>query len=401
MKVLKLALLTILSSCSMNDEAKFASDSGKPKPASDDANPVAFGESPKANKIVKTSTLVTVEESHTVKAQEIDKIVDYLFVLDNSSSMQVALANATQGIKNALVAGKFKRSARIGVISTMPADPADPTLTAPHPVLPDVYNSTAPGLVKYDPGFLKFIDAGSVAFAKVNIKTPLDNRYLTPLCASGFFSPYDKHADGHYCIEAAMQTSFIGTGVEDGLLSTYQFFKKPSNKDVFRKGAELHVIFISDVHAPGVPNTARWSSIFVDRPKNADIVAEAKKSNPISDVFFHALAPSVVVAGCTESEPNWYLGTSYFPAVEETGGVTHDICKVDGYDDFINRMVKKSHEQNFEVKVDKSVRSIDWVKVDGVEVQSFKIIDENTISFRLKESMSVDFTVKIQYQSGT
>ncbi len=102
MNLLQFLSLLIFSFCTVNDETKFASNSGESKVQSDDANRVSFSDFPKSNKIVKTSTIESVEEGHAVKAQEIDKVVDYHFVLHISSSMQVASANATQGIKNAL-----------------------------------------------------------------------------------------------------------------------------------------------------------------------------------------------------------------------------------------------------------------------------------------------------------
>ena len=104
----------------------------------------------------------------------------------------------------------------------------------------------------FEPGFLQLATESQRVAYEIANRSSASAKFPLRLCEAGLFSPYAKQAAGHGCLKAAMQTSFSGVGVEDGILSFSQMIQRYGSTKIFRDGAEVNVIFISDVHAPGV-----------------------------------------------------------------------------------------------------------------------------------------------------
>jgi hypothetical protein len=326
-----------------------------------------------------------------------EKIIEYLLILDNSSSMEIALTNATNGIKKVIEKKSFALNSRISTMTTMVLHPTDHTKI--HAGIPDVYDDGKMGL-PYEPGYLNFTRDYSIERARDNNPKFDQDKFSLALCTKSKFSPYATHPDGHLCLDAAMQTSFIGIGVEDGLTAIYQLMIKRGATVSFRPGSEVHIIFISDIHAPGVGNVPRFADFFTNRPSNDQIVAAIKKSNEVERVVFHALAPNEPPPKdpCAENAEQWSsLGTSYFLITDQTGGLKHNICATEGYPEFFARMVEQSNRQTYTIELAQPANKINSFTINGEPAENYKLLNKKKIDFIFEAPPNKTILVEVGY----
>lgn len=295
------------------------------------------------------------------KDDSANTVVDYLFVIDNSSSMEKIIHKVREGIKS-LVAKPdvFSGDSRIGVISTMigqsKTQGGDLSQINSHV---KSYQG-----IQYEPGFLslanhaaylKFISQASERYA---------NKWSIPLCENGWFKPEEKHSNGHSCFEAATQSSASSLMAEAGIKAFEQFLDKNSGAPIFRSGAIVNVIFISDTHDPGVSVNPE---LLEARLNFAQFLEKIKQSNSVIDLKFHAIS-RFDNSNCAGEK--FYEG-SYFKLVDQSGGEKGDVCLLDDYSEIIKKMIVAG----------KTVRPIFVLKNPATEILSVSINSTNTTDY--------------------
>ena len=154
--------------------------------------------------------------------------VDYLFIIDNSSSMDAIIAEMKQGFIDIVEKGNPSKL-KVGVMSTA---------------------------VKEGQKEKSKLNGFKSLVTRASIKRNPDRKDHGQGCVEGWFSPREKDgtATNKYCMEIASNFVTYGTSVEPGLTSFDRFLEEQKNDSPFRKNAALNVIFISDTHDVGQNN---------------------------------------------------------------------------------------------------------------------------------------------------
>ena len=272
------------------------------------------------------------EEVFDMNPQMRTPVVDFLFVVDNSTSMGRIRDLVRSGLVGLYDDDPFPAEARIAVMSTIPANPAD--LTQLHPRVNDQ------GAQRFEPGFLKLVNqAGIERFRK---EAPmLGESFQFDGCEDAWFEPWQENDQGVPCMVAHTQISRTPVRVEAGLSAFQQFLQKREGQNTFREGAAVHVIFVSDTHSPGLSgglNRLRAHQAR-SRPDHLQRPAAACRCRQ----------PWCGLSRCTPShrQPSvseeWaHLGPRYFNVATEAGGATLDICTAEDYSSFIRDLVEES-----------------------------------------------------------
>jgi hypothetical protein len=241
--------------------------------------------------------------------------VDFLFVFDNSVSMKRVSEQIGLGFES-LGAAKWPKASRVGAITTMPADPADPKLARVHPEVKQY-----PG-IDLEPGFLNLIDASAVSkFASAVGVQKASDAFPIPVCDKGWFLPLEKNSQGVSCLRSAFQSVFSPVVIEAGLTAANQMaLKHPS---LFRQGSQVHLVFVSDTEDPGGTSDSLTNS----RPTFSDLQATFRKTSSIGSLKVHGVIPS---SGCKTKEEHHQLVQPYKDAIKESGGVWLDFCDDSG-----------------------------------------------------------------------
>ena len=271
------------------------------------------------------------EEVFDLNPQMRTPVVDFLFVVDNSTSMGRIRDLVRSGLVGLYDEDPFPGEARIAVMSTIPANPAD--LNQLHPRVNDQ------GAQRFEPGFLKLVDqAGIERFRK---EAPmLGDSFQFDGCEDAWFEPWQENDQGVPCMVAHTQISRTPVRVEAGLSAFQQFLQKREGQNTFREGAAVHVIFVSDTHSPGLSgglNRLERTGLEVDPITYADLQQLVDADNLVRSFKVHAIAPA------TECVEEWaHLGPRYFNVATESGGATLDICTAEDYSTFIRDLVEES-----------------------------------------------------------
>lgn len=288
-------------------------------------------------------------------------VADFLFVVDNSASMdhivgQVRAAFAALGERSGEA---FPAETRIAVMSTLPGDPDD--LRKAHPYV------RHQGRNRRDPGFLRLVDASTVAdFLKVAPEGQR-SRFTTGGCESGWFSPEEKNGSGVPCLVAATQIAMDNVGVEAGLTAFAQLLEGRGDTPLFRPGAAANVVFVSDTQDPGLgPSVPGLEDLVTLRPDYARLVELVDAANTVSSFRVHAIAPE---GYCGE---RWdHLGDVYQQAARASGGRTLDVCTATDYRGFVADIAREGAVVQRPVVALSRALSADTkatVEVDGVAV---------------------------------
>ncbi len=276
-------------------------------------------------------------ETFTVGGDSTSPLVDYLFVVDGSVSMAQVLNRFEEGVRTLSAEGVFPERARIAVMNTTPADPADPT--KPHPLVGGKRQAKAA------PGFMGLVDADSLA-AYVRQFPRVKGQLVQPGC-SAWFEPGAVNSNGVPCLVAHTQVDLQQVVAEAGLTAFEQLVRNHDGP-LFRGGANVNVVFVSDTHDPGVPShrangkPARLDRLIgsqqlvVDRPDFAELRALVESTQPIASFRVHAIAPESECA-----EPWAEFGPSYFDAVDAAGGQRIDVCTALDYAPFLRSTISE------------------------------------------------------------
>jgi hypothetical protein len=288
------------------------------------------------------------------------RLADYLFVIDNSCSMDGIQAKTRAGLASLVGGGTFPAGARIAVMTTMPADPKD--LSKPHP---DVAGVAANALAD-DPGFLRLTTAATIAAYRAKAPAGVVARFARKGCDAAWFAPDAKDADGQSCFLGATQTGNTCLNAEAGLTAFGQMLAKTkaAGQTLFRPGAVANVIFVSDTHDPGVDS----ASLRAMRPTFAKLRATAQAQDGISGFRIHAIAP---VQKCSGEE---VYDRAYYAAADASGGVKADSCTATDYRPAIAQVAQTGSAPQIPVfALSKTAAKVVSVVVDGKPTTAYAL----------------------------
>ena len=238
-------------------------------------------------------------------------LTDVLFVVDGSSSMKHLVDKVRAGMGELDSEGVFPAGTRIAVMNMTPSDPrkAVPLRTV-----------RKRGLVRAEPGFHGLVSEAKLANARQLLAG--DDKYAHQFDLVGcdaWFAPTATSADGTSCLVAHTQILEAPMGVEAGLTSAA--LRVMSDDSLFRPGAAINLVFVSDTHDPGLPPEHEdFAPMTAIRPTAESLVQLIEERHTVASVRFHAVAPT---QGCTSER---FESPVYHHAAEATGGGSLDIC---------------------------------------------------------------------------
>jgi hypothetical protein len=285
-----------------------------------------------------------------------NQVADYLIVLDNSVSMDKVIDRVRAGFAS-LKPEMFPPEARIAVMSTLPGRERErqpvrgPLRFDLHPAVGsrDVY--------KHDPGFLRLVDDEGIRTLR-SARPDVADRFPLDGC-DAWFAPGAVNAAGQPCIVAHTQGLLASAHSEAGLTAFRQLLERHTGTPIFRPGAAVNVIFVSDTHDPGVSRKA--ADLLADRPTAAELAELVDRDNVVSSLRFHAIAPE------TECVERWFgFGPAYFEAAEATGGAVLDLCTAQDYRPILEKAFDEgARPTRPRFALGAEVEQVDDVRVDG------------------------------------
>lgn len=312
-------------------------------------------------------------------------VADYLFVVDSSSSMQRLLGRVLDGFDALASQGVFPQDARIAVMNTLPAEKDDRGLA----------HLSAPQdpWIRSEPGFGHLVDAQRIAAFRAVAPPHIAERFEHDGCGA-WFSPTQSNATGIPCLVANTQLALYPYEVEAGLTAVAQLIQ--SDKPIFRTGAAVNVIIVSDTHDPGLPKAhPLYADLVAMRPSFADIERLALRRQDLASFRLHAIAPAEV---CTAED--WTgTGPVYFEAAHVSGGEYLDVCdaKPDEYIDLVRRIAEKGAIPQRPVLPVSRIDEIDQILVDGQPV-AFDVSGDKQAVVLKDLSLSEPHGVSVRYR---
>jgi hypothetical protein len=254
-------------------------------------------------------------ESFEVGPDATTALQDYLFVIDDSASMRKLRDPINAGLQSLWSGDVFPDRSRIAVMYMTPADPNRPK--RPHPL------GRRTKELRNNPGFVKLVNHEGI---RVWTQGQRDG------CAE-WFAPDATTASGDPCFAAHTELSYGRYRVEDGLVALAQLLERRGADRLFRQGASVNVIFVSDTQPPGyvpAPDAEKRWRAFDDlesrRPDWPALQALVAKHHTLAALRVHAIAPETT---CSE---NWEgLETLYQEMAVASGGVVADSCETSDF----------------------------------------------------------------------
>ena len=300
--------------------------------------------------IEQVDSLEPLEEEERAKSvtlkylENAAPVVDYLFVVDNSVSMKSILKHTQAGFLSIAEEGVFPNKARIGVMST---------------ATPEVKTATGK-----QAGYLSLVTKESIAAGSRSTKA------THPGCGA-WFEPNEKDAMGQSCLVSATQFNLPATGYEAGM-TALELMLRNQAQPLFRKGALVNVIFVSDTHDPGAGNN-RELQAKADAHSYEKFKELVDRGNEVSSLKFHAIAP--LTARCS-AEGTYDF--SYLRLVDASSG-EKESCDLNDYKEFIGRMVEASKmAENLPFGLPDDVKQVVSVHV-GDESFPFSVDDDGKV----------------------
>jgi hypothetical protein len=318
---------------------------------------------------------VRVEEFRFGRSEQ-TVVADFLFVVDNSSSMENVIERVRRGFAALAKDNPFPAKSRIAVMGTLPGKEFD--RARPHRAV------RSASKLAHDPGFLSLIDAERVGLYRV-LMPEIADQFAIDGCASAWFKPTDVNSAGVPCIVAHTQTGMQDVRVEAGLTALKQMLLRDGDEPLFRPGAAVNVIFVSDTHDPGAnPNKQDILELVQMRPDYAELKALLEKNSTVASFRLHAIAPK---SQCSE---NWReIGPVYFDAVDASGGKGLDVCTSEDYAQLIRDIAQTGSVPTRAVfPLGKRAEDVEFVEVDGVDVP-FRVSERGDIVL-LDQEIPVD-----------
>jgi hypothetical protein len=311
------------------------------------------------------------------------RVADFLFIIDNSCSMETLQTKVTAGFQS-LIADKaaFPANSRVAVMTTQVGDPDDLSRLN-HDI------NDAPGQDE-DPGFLRLVTGATIAAYKKVASSGTAKNFPLAGCDAPWFGPQDKHPSGHSCFSAAIQTGRECVGSEAGLTALGQMLQKQGKKALFRGGAAVNVIYVSDTHDPGSISTVLLES----RPDYAALRAAVLKANQVASFKIHAIAPN---RKCSKDED--VHDKAYYKAADISGGAKLDSCSAADYVPFLKSMIEKGTAVTLPTfRLGKPAKAILGVTVDGAATTAYKLSADGQVLTLTKEFAATKHAVVVTYE---
>lgn len=298
------------------------------------------------------------EESFAAGGGASSPVVDYLFVIDHSVSMDKVLGNVQQGMLSLASDGVFPTKARIAVMTTLPADPSVP---ADQPPQPHPAATGSAGLA-FDPGFLGLVSEARIQAYADRTTPEIAARFPLTGC-DAWFEPTARNGEGQPCLLAHTQIGQTGVGVEAGLVAFRQLMEG-AEAPIFRPGAAVNVIFVSDTHDPGIPLDAPGAKGLRELRPDVALLRDLVQANSLVSSFrVHAIAPA---RPCVEA---WSDGPTYRDAARAGEGVFLDVCTATDYRPLIEEITRKGAVVQHPVfPLGRPAADVESVVVDGAPV---------------------------------
>ncbi len=123
---------------------------------------------------------------------------------------------------------------------------------------------------------------------------------------------------------------------EAGLVALKQLLERQGDEPLFRDGAAVNVVFISDTHDPGFSEGRGFEALDRMRPDYDELVELVDRANVVSSFRVHAIAP---MEGCVGVEDFSAVGTTYYDVALASGGRIIDVCKANDYSAIFSDLV--------------------------------------------------------------
>ena len=306
-------------------------------------------------------------------------VSDYLFVLDNSVSMVKYNQKVASGLA-AIPNSSFPESSKLAVMTTMAAQ--DPLATKPIAHV-DV-NRQDYNCIDSEPGFLELVNNSGMQRFKscAGNRSDYVAKYSMEACDSGWFDPFAVNSKGERCFSAALQNPFHVVVCEAGLLAVEQMIKRQGDKPLFRNGAAVNIIFVSDEQEGCKSPETRG-----EYSTAAKIQQLIKSNSQVSSVKIHGIVPTNVSAGIRK----------YTTEIAETGGVFIPMEQErSDYSEVIQKIIEsKIDVTSPEFDLGSIATEIISVEVDGKATSNFEFDGHRTIKIlNLDPSRPVQIAVK-------
>jgi len=329
---------------------------------------------------------VRVEEFRFGRTEQ-TPVADFLFIVDNSSSMENVIDRVRRGFETLAKDNPFPAKSRIAVMSTLPAKEFD--RRRPHRAV------RSSSMLAHDPGFMNLIDGRRIATYR-RLMPEIADRFAQDGCDEAWFGPTDVNSAGVPCIVAHTQTGMRDVRVEAGLTALKQILLRDGDEPLFRPGAAANVIIVSDTHDPGAsPRKQDIMELVQMRPEYAELQALVDKNSTVASFRIHAVAPKTV---CSE---NWSeIGPVYFDAVEASGGRSVDVCTAEDYSTLIRDIAQSGSVPTRAVfPLGKRAREVEYVEIDQIDVP-FRVSERGDVVLLDREIPVDSSRVKVHYTTA-
>lgn len=307
-------------------------------------------------------------------------LVDYLIVMDNSCSMERIIEPTAAGFMSLVGSDVLPQKALVGVMTTMHADDYDFTTTG-------IGINRYPG-VDLEPGFLDLVHRQAIIDYKA-AAPQYSSKWSMLGCEQKWFALDEVSPEGDSCLVAATQASYTCIGAEAGIRAFRQVLEKSRQQPLFREGAIVNVIFVSDTHDPGTSIDYLKESV----PSYSELIALANETHTLAGLKFHALAPD------TQCTTEGLHDLSYHRLSDQSGGKWQNPCYLNDYEDFFAGMAEISGIAERAVfTLTRKPSSIDAVIVNGEAIQDYRVVNAKTIVID-HLSANERHTVEIRYRS--
>ncbi|MFW7378705.1 MAG: hypothetical protein ACOH5I_07860 [Oligoflexus sp.] len=345
--------------------------------------PVEVGDNGNASKVEKNQQDVW-RETFLFGGQQSIPLVDYLIVMDNSCSMERIIAPTASGFMSLVGSESLPAKARVGVMNSMHGDENNLSTTG-------IGINRYPG-IDLEPGFLELVNRQSIIDFKAATDSIYADKWQMLGCADKWFRLDDVSPEGDSCLVAATQASYQCVGAEAGIRAFRQILEKSrTQQPLFREGAIVNVIFVSDTHDPGTNIDFLKQSV----PTYGELLTLVNETHNLSGVKFHALAPD---SQCTTEGLH---ERSYHQLTEQSAGKWQNPCQLNDYEDFFADMVESSDVAEHAIfTLSQQASSIERVLVNGEATQNYRVIGLKSIVI---DELDRDekHTVEIYYQMDT
>ena len=279
---------------------------------------------------------------------------DYLFVMDVSVSMK-SIINKVQRAFNDLATDvdTFPVNSRLALTYAMPADPNN--FDKLHPSVKSYMG------MEYEPGFLRLVDTQGVI--RYREKVPTRAKYFANDACEPWFQPRAINDDGLGCLLAALQSDLYGYDCESGRTSYVQLNrkKKGQGERLFREGAFVSIIYVSDTHDPGCSSV----DLAAHRPNYETLEAETYRTSPgISGFRVNGVVPLKASTVCNEA----LWGLSYLNPITLSQGVAIDSCVTEDYRSVISKIASSTALVTARFELKGNLKKILTVMVNGREL---------------------------------